>query len=63
MTKVSIWQLAEDTLAYGKLSGRYILVTPDGEDEVSDLTFPNAEAAAHFAASRGWTIVPLISGE
>lgn len=60
MKEVSIWQLAEDEDAYGTDSGRFILTSPDGEEEESALVFDTEAEAEAFASAQGWTIVPLL---
>lgn len=59
---VSIWRLADDPDAYGDIAGWFILVTPDGEEEVAG-TWATEEGAREFAEERGWEVVPLLADE
>lgn len=59
---VAIWQLAGDRAAYGPDAGRFILTTPDGEDEpfhAEAAIFDTPEDAAAFARSHGARVVAL----
>ena len=56
--KVSLWQLAPDRESYGDHAEWWILVTPDGRDELAGPWETDEEAEAH-AAAQGWTVVPL----
>lgn len=58
--QASVWQLAADADSYGPNAVKFILTTPDGENELSgDEMFADEAAAVAYAASVGLTIVPL----
>jgi hypothetical protein len=65
---VAIWQLADDEEEYGEDAGKFILVSPDGEDEPvasyigAEAIFDSEEEAEDFASVLGWHVVPLNVG-
>jgi hypothetical protein len=64
MTKqVSVWQLADDPEAYGDDAGKFILTSPDGEDEADCGIFDTADEASDYAFVLGWEVVPLTINE
>jgi hypothetical protein len=59
--QVSIWRLADDYAAYGQDAGKFILVSPDGEEEVSepDQSWWTDVGAEQYALDNGWIVVSL----
>lgn len=62
--KVAIWRLADDPESYGADAGKFILTTPDGEEEVTytpgkKAIFATEEEARGFAEAHGDDVVPL----
>jgi len=58
-TECSIWQLADDTIAYGDKAGHFIITTPDGEDELHHGIFTTPELAEACALEHRFKVVPL----
>jgi hypothetical protein len=57
--QAAVWRLADDDATYAENAGKFILTTPDGENELSgDAVFSTEDEAAAFAAGQGWTLVP-----
>jgi hypothetical protein len=61
MKQVSVWKLAQDNEAYGKKAGWYILVSPNGEEEVAPgkAWSTREDAEAYATDAQGWEVVPL----
>lgn len=57
-TRAAVWQLADDPASYPDIAGWFILVSPDGEDELAG-PWPTEHDARLHAAQNGWTLVPL----
>jgi hypothetical protein len=55
----SLWQLA-DCDDYSEIKGHFIIVSPDGEDELpGNAVFPDEDSATAFAKEHGIALVPL----
>lgn len=54
--QVALWQLANDPAEYGVYALGWVVVTPDGEDELSG-PFRFRQDAERFARDMGWEIV------